>query len=80
MMDMKNQQVVSRDPQVMSGALVFAGTRVPVSVLVEYLAAGDSLEYFLDAIPTVKREQAVAYLEMTPDAVAEVLGKEEEVQ
>lgn len=79
MQSMDVREVVSRYPEVMGGALVFAGTRVPVSVLVEYLAAGDSLEYFLDAIPTVKREQAVAYLEMTPDAVAEVLGKEEEV-
>ena len=61
--------IVSRDPEVMNGALVFAGTRVPVEVLVEYLAAGDSLDQFLEAIPTVGREQAVAYLKMTPGAV-----------
>lgn len=69
--DMEIQGVVSRDPEVMNGALVFAGTRVPVEVLVEYLAAGDSLEAFLEAIPTVSREQAVAYLRLTPGAVEE---------
>ena len=66
--------IVSRDPGVMNGALVFAGTRVPVEVLVEYLAAGDSLDEFLEAIPTVSREQAVAYLKMTPEAVEEAAG------
>jgi len=67
-------KIVARDPEVMNGALVFAGTRVPVEVLVEYLAAGDSLEKFLEAIPTVSREQAVAYLKMTPGAVEEAAG------
>lgn len=70
--------IVSRDPEVMSGELVFAGTRVPVQTLVDYLAAGDTLEEFLEGIPTVDREQAVAYLQMTPEAVAEMLGKKEE--
>lgn len=68
------REVVSRDPGIMSGELVFAGTRVPVRTLVDYLAAGDSLEYFLEAIPTVSRVQAVAYLEMTPEAIAEAAG------
>ena len=71
---METTKIVSRDPEVMNGALVFAGTRVPVEVLVEYLAAGDSLEVFLEAIPTVSREQAVAYLQMTPEAVREAAG------
>ncbi len=66
----KIRGIVSHDPEVMNGALVFAGTRVPVEVLVEYLAAGETLEEFLEAIPTVSRGQAVAYLEMTPEAVA----------
>ena len=48
----------------MNGALVFAGTRVPVDTLIEHLAAGDSLEDFLTDFPTVRREQAIAYLEM----------------
>ena len=57
-------RVVSRDPDVMNGALVFAGTRVPVDTLIQHLAAGDSLDDFLHDFPTVRREQAVAYLEM----------------
>ncbi len=68
---MEASGIVSRDPDVMNGALVFAGTRVPVEVLVEYLAAGDPLDRFLEAVPTVSREQAVAYLKMTPGAVEE---------
>ena len=65
----KKVDVVSRDPNVLNGALVFTGTRVPVEVLVQHLAAGDSLEDFLEGFPGVSREQAVAYLEMTPEAV-----------
>ncbi len=46
----------------MSGAAVFAGTRVPVQSLLDYLAGGHSLDEFLDDFPTVKREQAVELL------------------
>jgi len=42
------QGIVSRDPEVLNGDLVFAGTRMPVKNLVDYLAAGDSLDYFLE--------------------------------
>lgn len=62
---MKRHQIVSRDPDVMNGALVFAGTRVPVEILVQHLAAGDTLDKFLVDFPTVSRAQAVGYLEMT---------------
>ena len=62
---MRTDGIVSRDPEVMNGELVFAGTRVPVEILVQHLAAGDSLDKFLDDFPTVSREQAVAYLRMT---------------
>lgn len=65
---MEIKDIVSRDPEIVHGALVFAGTRVPVEVLVQHLAAGDSLEEFLDGFPSVSREQAVAYLGMTPEA------------
>ena len=61
---MKKGQIVSQDPHVMSGALVFAGTRVPVEILIQHLVAGDSLDVFLADFPTVSREQAVAYLKM----------------
>ncbi len=62
---MKKKQIISRNPNVMSGVLVFAGTRVPVEILIQHLTAGDSLNKFLDDFPTVSREQAVAYLKMT---------------
>jgi uncharacterized protein (DUF433 family) len=62
---MQRDQIVSRDPEVMNGALVFAGTRVPVEILIQHLAAGDPLDVFLDDFPSVSRAQAVAYLERT---------------
>ncbi len=62
---MKKEEIVSRNPKVMNGALVFAGTRVPVEILIQHLTAGDSLNKFLDDFPTVSHEQAVAYLKMT---------------
>ena len=61
------ESVVSVDPEVMSGTPVFAGTRVPVTNLLDYLAAGDPLERFLDHFPSVRREQAVAALEIAAD-------------
>jgi len=61
--------VVTRDPQILGGTPVFSGTRVPVKNLFDYLEAGDSLEVFLDAFPSVTREQAVAALEMARDAL-----------
>ena len=61
---MEADDIVSQDPNVMNGALVFAGTRVPVDTLIQHLAAGDSLKDFLEDFPTVRREQAIAYLEM----------------
>ena len=51
----------------LGGTPVFAGTRVPIKNLVDYLAAGDSLERFLDHFPSVTREQAVAALELAND-------------
>lgn len=55
--------VVTSDPEILGGAQVFAGTRVHVATLFDYLAAGDSLDRFLDHFPTVRREQAVTLLE-----------------
>jgi uncharacterized protein (DUF433 family) len=56
-------KVVTRSPKRLSGAPVFAGTRVPVKTLFDYLAAGDSLERFLDHFPDVSHEQAATVLE-----------------
>jgi uncharacterized protein (DUF433 family) len=57
--------VVERSPDVMAGLPVFHGTRVPARALLDYLAAGDSLDTFLDDFPSVRREQAIALLELT---------------
>ena len=56
--------VVHRDPEILGGTPVFRGTRVPVKNLLDYLAAGDTLAQFLDDFPTVRREQAVAALDL----------------
>jgi len=61
--------VVHSDPDILGGTPVFRGTRVPVRNLIDYLEAGDSLEVFLDAFPTVAREQAIAALEVAREAL-----------
>ncbi len=71
---MDSRHIVSRDPGVLNGELVFAGTRVPVKNLVDYLAAGDPLEEFLEDFPGVSREQAEGYLRMTLKAAEESVG------
>jgi uncharacterized protein (DUF433 family) len=55
--------LVSRDPEIMSGALCFAGTRVPVKNLFDYLEGDSSLEDFLEDFPSIRRDKAVAVLE-----------------
>ncbi len=60
--------VVSRDPEVVGGELVFSGTRVPARTLVDYLKADHTLESFLDDFPSVSREQAKGYLEISLEA------------
>ena len=59
--------VVERSPDVMAGLPVFRGTRVPARALLDYLAAGDSLDTFLDDFPSVRREQAIALSELMPN-------------
>ena len=66
---MKKEQIITCDEEVVSGTPVFAGTRVPVATLIDYLKAGDSLERFLDGFPTVTRAQAIAFLDMVLEAV-----------
>lgn len=55
--------VIIRDPEILSGMPVFAGTRVPAKNLLDYLEHGRSIEEFLDDFPTVRREQVIAALE-----------------
>ena len=58
-----NSSLVKRDPEIMSGALCFIGTRVPVKNLFDYLKGTSCLEEFLEDFPSVSRERAVAVLE-----------------
>lgn len=62
--------VIHTDPEIMGGIPVFVGTRVPARTLLDYLAAGDPLEEFLDHFPTVSRDQALAALSQVSDMVA----------
>ena len=66
-------EVVSVDREVMSGAPVFRGTRVPIQTLLDHLESGASLEVFLDDFPTVPREQAIRFLELAGEAVVATL-------
>jgi uncharacterized protein (DUF433 family) len=61
---MKREDIFHSDAEIMSGAPVFTGTRVPVHTLTDHLASGVSLDEFLDDFPSVTREQAVAFLEL----------------
>jgi uncharacterized protein (DUF433 family) len=61
---------ITSDPEVLSGATVFRGTRVPVAALLDNLAAGLTLDEFLDNFPTVTREQAVQVLEFSKNTLA----------
>jgi uncharacterized protein (DUF433 family) len=55
--------IVSRSPEVMGGAPVFCGTRVPVQTLLDYLEAGESIDDFLAGFPSVSRKEVIAFLE-----------------
>jgi len=61
---------ITVDPEIMSGAPVFTGTRVPVAALLDNLSAGLSLDGFLDNFPTVSREQAVQVLDFYKETLA----------
>jgi uncharacterized protein (DUF433 family) len=65
------QPLVSRKPNVMGGAAVFYGTRVPVQTLLDYLEAGESIDAFLEGFPSVTRAQVIAFLEEAKDRLVE---------
>jgi uncharacterized protein (DUF433 family) len=66
---LRSAAVVSRNPEVHSGDLVFAGTRVPVSVLLDYVKGGSTVEEFLEGHPTVERWQVEALLDLGLEAI-----------
>ncbi len=61
--------VIHSDPNIMSGSPVFKGTRLLVKNLFDYMAAGYSLDVFLDHFPTADRDQVIRALEMAREAL-----------
>ena len=59
-----SHDIINRDPEILGGTPVFAGTRVPIKAIFDYLESGDDLDEFLDDFPSVKREQALGLLEL----------------
>jgi uncharacterized protein (DUF433 family) len=68
------QPIISRSNDIMGGTPVFAGTRVPVQTLLDYLEAGDSIGEFLEGFPSVTREQVIAFLEDAKDRLVETIS------
>jgi uncharacterized protein (DUF433 family) len=58
------KSIISKNPEVLGGIPVFAGTRVPIETLFDHLESGVPLDEFLDDFLTVTKEQAVALLEI----------------
>ncbi len=69
-----NQEFIEVNPNKLSGTPVFAGTRVPIKNLFDYLEGGETLEDFLEGFPPVSREQAVAVLEMAEKSLIKEVG------
>lgn len=69
-----SSSVVTSSPDIMGGTPVFAGTRVPVETLLDYLEGGESIEDFLEGFPSVHREQVIAFLEETKARVLAEVG------
>jgi uncharacterized protein (DUF433 family) len=61
--------VIHSDLEILGGTPVFVGTRVPAQTLFDYLEGGETLDEFLHQFPSVKREQALAALEMARDSL-----------
>jgi uncharacterized protein (DUF433 family) len=58
-----SESIISSSHDIMGGTPVFAGTRVPIQTLLDYLEAGESIDDFLDGFSTVSRAQVIAFLE-----------------
>jgi uncharacterized protein (DUF433 family) len=65
----QRDQVVHSDAEILGGTPVFVGTRVPVRTLFDYLEGGDTLDEFLRQFPSVRREQAIAALDLARESL-----------
>jgi len=68
------EDILSQDTEIVSGAICFRGTRVPVSILLDYVNGGDSLESFLLGYSSVSRDQALAVLAWQDKQVKSAMG------
>lgn len=73
---MKRSDIVVIDPEIMSGTPCFAGTRVPVRNLLDYIEGGDTLDVFLRQFPSVSRTQAVEFLEQSSQQLLAAAGSD----
>jgi uncharacterized protein (DUF433 family) len=63
------EPLITASPDRLSGTPVFAGTRVPIQTLIDYLEAGDTLDEFLKDFPGVSREHAITVLDLAKSAL-----------
>ncbi len=68
------EPIITSSPDVMGGTPVFAGTRVPVQTLLDYLKAGESIDDFLEGFPTVSKEQVIAFLEEAEEQIIKMVA------
>ncbi len=68
------EDVLRSDPDILGGVVCFAGTRVPVETLLDYISAGYSLERFLRGYGSVRREQALAVLDWQGERSKQAIG------
>ena len=68
------EPIITLSPDIMGGTPVFAGTRVPVQTLLDYLKAGESIDDFLEGFPTVLREQVIAFLEEAEEQIIKMVA------
>jgi uncharacterized protein (DUF433 family) len=66
---MTPKRIIHSDPEILGGTPVFFGTRVPVQSLFDYLEGGETLDEFIHQFPSVKRDQALAALEIARDSL-----------
>lgn len=60
---MEMETLITIDKEILNGTPVFAGTRVPIQTLLDYLNEGESIDDFLDGFPSVARRQVIQFLE-----------------
>ncbi len=68
------EPIITASAEVMGGTPVFAGTRVPVQTLLDYLKGGESIDDFLEGFPTVSKEQVIAFLEEAEDQISKLVA------